>query len=102
MYTENPIKSRSSKRCNILCFTVISHYVNIINLLTYLLATFAVKINNCPRWYVGPGGIGVGGIYPNCTGGAVYSFDVSFLRINHIFKNQTCAATYKTGDLKFY
>lgn len=44
--------------------------------------------------YVGPGGIGDGGLYFNCTGGAARYIDLKIFGINHIYPYPTCQDPY--------
>ncbi|KAJ6661666.1 hypothetical protein lerEdw1_013905, partial [Lerista edwardsae] len=48
------------------------------------------------RGYLGPGGIGDDGKYPNCTGGAAGYIDKWLLGENHIYHYPTCKELYKT------
>eukprot|EP00795_Rhopilema_esculentum_P008206 gene8206-14143_t len=67
-------------------------------LIVYLFVTFLVhdKANGCPRGYLGPGGIGDDGKYPNCTGGASGYIDRLVFGDNHMYGKPTCMKIYKT------
>jgi heparan-alpha-glucosaminide N-acetyltransferase len=39
--------------------------------------TFLLPVHNCPKGYVGPGGLHDGGSFQNCTGGAARAIDVA-------------------------
>jgi heparan-alpha-glucosaminide N-acetyltransferase len=41
----------------------------------WLGITFGMPVPGCPTGYIGPGGIGDYGLYPNCTGGAAGYID---------------------------
>lgn len=42
----------------------------------WVLITFLVSVNGCPKGYLGPGGNHHHGIYRNCTGGSFHSHSV--------------------------
>uniref|UniRef100_A0A8D3C3S1 Heparan-alpha-glucosaminide N-acetyltransferase catalytic domain-containing protein n=1 Tax=Scophthalmus maximus TaxID=52904 RepID=A0A8D3C3S1_SCOMX len=52
----------------------------------WLFLTFQLPVPDCPTGYLGPGGIGDMGLYPNCTGGAAGFIDRWLLGENHIYK----------------
>ncbi|XP_043915460.1 heparan-alpha-glucosaminide N-acetyltransferase [Protopterus annectens] len=62
----------------------------------WLCLTFLLPVPGCPSGYLGPGGIGDFGLYPNCTGGAAGYIDHVVLGINHIYKHPTCNVMYQT------
>uniref|UniRef100_A0A8D2LPQ5 Heparan-alpha-glucosaminide N-acetyltransferase n=2 Tax=Varanus komodoensis TaxID=61221 RepID=A0A8D2LPQ5_VARKO len=55
----------------------------------WLYITFLLNIPGCPRGYLGPGGIGNFGKYPNCTGGAAAYIDHLLLGEKHIYQHPT-------------
>ncbi|XP_066549966.1 heparan-alpha-glucosaminide N-acetyltransferase isoform X2 [Amia ocellicauda] len=62
----------------------------------WLSFTFLMPVPNCPAGYVGPGGIGEEGQFPNCTGGAAGYIDRWLLGENHVYSNPTCKELYRT------
>ncbi|XP_028845003.1 heparan-alpha-glucosaminide N-acetyltransferase [Denticeps clupeoides] len=63
--------------------------------MVWLCLTFLLPVPNCPTGYLGAGGIGDGGLYPNCTGGAAGYIDRWILG-NHIYHYPTCKTLYHT------
>ncbi|KAM4704112.1 heparan-alpha-glucosaminide N-acetyltransferase-like [Rhinophrynus dorsalis] len=61
-----------------------------------LCLTFLLPVPGCPKGYLGPGGIGDYGQYPNCTGGAAGYIDKWLLGEDHIYHHPTCKVLYKT------
>ncbi|XP_023677192.1 heparan-alpha-glucosaminide N-acetyltransferase isoform X2 [Paramormyrops kingsleyae] len=61
----------------------------------WLCLTFLLPVPGCPTGYLGPGGIGDNGLYPNCTGGAAGYID-RLLMGDHLYKNPTCKEMYHT------
>ncbi|XP_038816063.1 heparan-alpha-glucosaminide N-acetyltransferase [Salvelinus namaycush] len=61
----------------------------------WLCLTFLLPVPNCPTGYLGAGGIGDNGLYPNCTGGAAGYIDKWLLGEN-IYHWPTCKAMYRT------
>ncbi|XP_075698889.1 heparan-alpha-glucosaminide N-acetyltransferase-like [Rhinoderma darwinii] len=61
-----------------------------------LCLTFLLAVPGCPTGYLGPGGIGDYGLYPNCTGGAAGYIDKWLFGANHIYNYPTCKELYKT------
>ncbi|XP_030060837.1 heparan-alpha-glucosaminide N-acetyltransferase-like [Microcaecilia unicolor] len=64
----------------------------------WLCLTFLLPVPGCPRGYLGPGGIGDDGKYPNCTGGAAGYIDKYLLGSNHVYQYPTCKTLYKTTE----
>ncbi|MEE6512597.1 hypothetical protein FKM82_019693 [Ascaphus truei] len=62
----------------------------------WLCLTFLLPVPDCPTGYLGPGGIGDYGKYPNCTGGAAGYIDQSILGKEHIYQHPTSNVVYKT------
>ncbi|XP_071986015.1 heparan-alpha-glucosaminide N-acetyltransferase-like isoform X2 [Engystomops pustulosus] len=62
----------------------------------WLCLTFLLPVPGCPTGYLGPGGIGDDGLYPNCTGGAAGYIDKWLFGPNHIYNYPTCKELYKT------
>ncbi|XP_074946740.1 heparan-alpha-glucosaminide N-acetyltransferase isoform X2 [Phalacrocorax aristotelis] len=58
----------------------------------WLCLTFLLPVPGCPRGYLGPGGIGDFGIYPNCTGGAAGYIDRLLLGEKHIYQHPSSSA----------
>ncbi|KAI6656562.1 Heparan-alpha-glucosaminide N-acetyltransferase-like [Oopsacas minuta] len=63
----------------------------------WLAITFGLQFDDCPRGYLGPGGISHDGNYSDCTGGAAYYIDKTFFGRDHIYATPTCKEVYKTG-----
>ncbi|XP_072526319.1 LOW QUALITY PROTEIN: heparan-alpha-glucosaminide N-acetyltransferase [Salminus brasiliensis] len=61
-----------------------------------LCLTFLLPIPGCPSGYLGPGGIGDFGQYPNCTGGAAGHIDRWLLGENHIYQTPSSRVVYQT------
>ncbi|KAJ8336128.1 hypothetical protein SKAU_G00394710 [Synaphobranchus kaupii] len=62
----------------------------------WLCLTFLLPVPDCPNGYLGPGGIGDFGQYPNCTGGAAGYIDRWLLGENHIYKNPSSRVLYQS------
>ncbi|XP_050982366.1 heparan-alpha-glucosaminide N-acetyltransferase [Labeo rohita] len=63
----------------------------------WLCLTFYLPVPNCPTGYLGAGGIGDDGLYPNCTGGAAAYID-RWLFGDKIFWHPTCKVLYHTTE----
>ncbi|XP_029179272.2 heparan-alpha-glucosaminide N-acetyltransferase-like [Acropora millepora] len=62
----------------------------------YIVATFALKMPDCPRGYIGPGGLAANDSTYNCTGGTAGYIDRHLFGFKHIYQKPTCMKTYKT------
>ncbi|KAL6467369.1 hypothetical protein MHYP_G00251730 [Metynnis hypsauchen] len=62
----------------------------------WLCLTFLLPVPGCPTGYLGPGGIGDFGQYPNCTGGAAGYIDRWLLGENHIYQTPSSRVVYQT------
>ncbi|NWH60623.1 HGNAT acetyltransferase, partial [Geococcyx californianus] len=62
----------------------------------WLCLTFLLPVPGCPRGYLGPGGIGDFGKYPNCTGGAAGYIDRVLLGEKHIYQHPSSNVVYQT------
>ncbi|KAM3864849.1 heparan-alpha-glucosaminide N-acetyltransferase [Diretmus argenteus] len=62
----------------------------------WLCLTFLLPVPGCPTGYLGPGGIGDMGLYPNCTGGAAGYIDRWLLGDNHIYQTPSSRVIYAT------
>ncbi|NXX88924.1 HGNAT acetyltransferase, partial [Centropus bengalensis] len=62
----------------------------------WLCLTFLLPVPGCPRGYLGPGGIGDFGNYPNCTGGAAGYIDQLLLGEKHIYQHPSSNVIYRT------
>uniref|UniRef100_A0A8C0F304 Heparan-alpha-glucosaminide N-acetyltransferase n=1 Tax=Bubo bubo TaxID=30461 RepID=A0A8C0F304_BUBBB len=62
----------------------------------WLCLTFLLPVPGCPRGYLGPGGIGDFGNYPNCTGGAAGYIDRLILGEKHIYQHPSSSVIYQT------
>ncbi|NWS69644.1 HGNAT acetyltransferase, partial [Crotophaga sulcirostris] len=62
----------------------------------WLCLTFLLPVPGCPRGYLGPGGIGDFGRYPNCTGGAAGYIDRLVLGEKHIYQHPSSSVVYQT------
>ncbi|XP_061687165.1 heparan-alpha-glucosaminide N-acetyltransferase isoform X2 [Syngnathoides biaculeatus] len=60
----------------------------------WLCLTFLLPVPGCPTGYLGPGGIGDMGAYPNCTGGAAGLVDRWLLGENHIYQTPSARVIY--------
>eukprot|EP01111_Echinosteliopsis_oligospora_P017978 TRINITY_DN8006_c0_g1_i1.p1 TRINITY_DN8006_c0_g1~~TRINITY_DN8006_c0_g1_i1.p1 ORF type:complete len:620 (+),score=124.10 TRINITY_DN8006_c0_g1_i1:36-1895(+) len=72
--------------------------VALLLLTTWLLITFLLPVPGCPTGYLGPGGLGDGGVFYNCTGGAARYVDVSVFGEKLIFQSPTSQQFYNTGS----
>ncbi|XP_067092599.1 heparan-alpha-glucosaminide N-acetyltransferase [Osmerus mordax] len=63
----------------------------------WLCFTFLLPVPNCPIGYLGAGGIGDDGLYPNCTGGAAGYID-KWLLGHNIYRYPTCREMYRTTE----
>ncbi|XP_058506800.1 heparan-alpha-glucosaminide N-acetyltransferase isoform X2 [Solea solea] len=61
----------------------------------WLCITFLMPVPNCPTGYLGAGGIGDNGLYPNCTGGAAGYIDRVMFGDN-MYRYPTCKEMYQT------
>ncbi|XP_067413049.1 heparan-alpha-glucosaminide N-acetyltransferase isoform X2 [Emydura macquarii macquarii] len=64
---------------------------------TWLCLTFLLNVPGCPKGYLGPGGIGDFGKYPNCTGGAAGYIDHLLLGEKHIYQHPSANVLYQTS-----
>nr|XP_026647760.1 heparan-alpha-glucosaminide N-acetyltransferase isoform X2 [Zonotrichia albicollis] len=62
----------------------------------WLCLTFLLPVPDCPRGYLGPGGIGDFGKYPNCTGGAAGYIDRLLLGEKHMYQHPSSAVIYQS------
>ncbi|XP_029706224.1 heparan-alpha-glucosaminide N-acetyltransferase-like [Takifugu rubripes] len=62
----------------------------------WLFLTFLLPVPDCPTGYLGPGGIGDMGLFPNCTGGAAGFIDRWLLGEKHIYQNPSSRVIYAT------
>ncbi|XP_007894737.1 heparan-alpha-glucosaminide N-acetyltransferase [Callorhinchus milii] len=62
----------------------------------WLCLTFLFPVPDCPRGYLGPGGIGHFGQFANCTGGAAGYIDRIILGESHIYQHPSCTTLYHT------
>uniref|UniRef100_A0A4W2EAE1 Heparan-alpha-glucosaminide N-acetyltransferase catalytic domain-containing protein n=1 Tax=Bos indicus x Bos taurus TaxID=30522 RepID=A0A4W2EAE1_BOBOX len=62
----------------------------------WLALTFFLPVPGCPTGYLGPGGIGDGGRYRNCTGGAAGYVDRLLLGDQHLYQHPSSAVLYHT------
>uniref|UniRef100_A0A6Q2XVB0 Heparan-alpha-glucosaminide N-acetyltransferase catalytic domain-containing protein n=1 Tax=Esox lucius TaxID=8010 RepID=A0A6Q2XVB0_ESOLU len=60
----------------------------------WLCLTFLLPVPGCPGGYLGPGGIGDMGQYPNCTGGAAGYVDRWLLGEKHIYQTPSSRLIY--------
>ncbi|KAM3605958.1 uncharacterized protein V6R79_008010 [Siganus canaliculatus] len=61
----------------------------------WLCITFLLPVPNCPTGYLGAGGIGDNGLYPNCTGGAAGYID-RWMFGDNMYRYPTCKEMYHT------
>ncbi|KAF5920657.1 hypothetical protein HPG69_014694 [Diceros bicornis minor] len=62
----------------------------------WLGLTFLLPVPGCPTGYLGPGGIGDLGKYPNCTGGAAGHIDRLLLGEDHLYQRPSPTVLYHT------
>lgn len=62
----------------------------------WLALTFFLPVPGCPTGYLGPGGIGDLGKYPNCTGGAAGYIDRLLLGDDHLYQHPSSTVLYHT------
>ncbi|XP_054847125.1 heparan-alpha-glucosaminide N-acetyltransferase isoform X2 [Eublepharis macularius] len=62
----------------------------------WLCLTFLLNVPGCPTGYLGAGGIGDFGKYPNCTGGAAGYIDRLLLGEKHIYQHPSSNVLYMT------
>ncbi|XP_030740520.1 heparan-alpha-glucosaminide N-acetyltransferase [Echinops telfairi] len=60
----------------------------------WLCLTFFLPVPGCPTGYLGPGGIGDWGKFPNCTGGAAGYIDRVLLGDDHLYQHPSSAVLY--------
>ncbi|XP_028324856.1 heparan-alpha-glucosaminide N-acetyltransferase isoform X2 [Gouania willdenowi] len=63
----------------------------------WLCITFLMPVSNCPTGYLGAGGIGDGGLYPKCTGGAAGYID-RWMFGDNMYRYPTCMEMYQTTE----
>lgn len=61
----------------------------------WLCLTFLLPVPHCPTGYLGAGGIGDNGLYPNCTGGAAGHID-RWMFGDNMYRYPTCKEMYRT------
>uniref|UniRef100_UPI0037E8D68B heparan-alpha-glucosaminide N-acetyltransferase n=1 Tax=Semicossyphus pulcher TaxID=241346 RepID=UPI0037E8D68B len=61
----------------------------------WLCITLLMPVPSCPTGYLGAGGIGDNGLYPNCTGGAAGFID-RWMFGNNMYRYPTCKELYLT------
>ncbi|XP_023182860.1 heparan-alpha-glucosaminide N-acetyltransferase-like isoform X1 [Xiphophorus maculatus] len=61
----------------------------------WLCVTFLLPVPGCPAGYLGAGGIGDDGLYPNCTGGAAGYID-RWMFGDNMYRYPTCKEMYLT------
>nr|XP_020501780.1 heparan-alpha-glucosaminide N-acetyltransferase-like isoform X2 [Labrus bergylta] len=61
----------------------------------WLCITFLMPVPDCPTGYLGAGGIGDKGLYPNCTGGAAGYID-RWMFGDNMYRYPTCKEMYLT------
>ncbi|TNM99731.1 hypothetical protein fugu_012764 [Takifugu bimaculatus] len=61
----------------------------------WLCVTFLMPVPDCPTGYLGAGGIGDHGLYPNCTGGAAGYID-RWMFGDNMYRYPTCKEMYQT------
>ncbi|XP_041950626.1 heparan-alpha-glucosaminide N-acetyltransferase isoform X1 [Alosa sapidissima] len=62
----------------------------------WLSLTFLLPVPGCPNGYLGPGGLGDFGQYPNCTGGAAGFVDRWLLGESHIYQTPSSRVVYRS------
>jgi heparan-alpha-glucosaminide N-acetyltransferase len=60
--------------------------------------SLGLKLDNCPRGYLGPGGLSDNGLYSHCTGGMHRAIDVLVFGDKHIYDNPTFKDVYQSYD----
>lgn len=64
---------------------------------SHVLLTFLVHSADCPKGYLGPGGLHDQGKFPNCTGGAAGFIDRVILGEQHLYQHPTIKEIYHTS-----
>lgn len=68
--------------------------------LIYFLVTFAWKFDpDCPRGYLGPGGLYNNAEHPHCTGGAANKLDKLVLGEKHLYQWFTASKLYDPNGM---
>lgn len=68
----------------------------LINLLLVFVMKYSIRGEECPKGYLGPGGIGDYGKHIQCTGGAHSFVDLKLFGHKHIYQYPTCHDLYAT------
>lgn len=63
---------------------------------SYLLLTFMLYVPDCPRGYLGPGGLHMHSNFTNCTGGAAGYIDRFIFGEKHIYQHPTSETVYQS------
>ncbi|XP_028968461.1 heparan-alpha-glucosaminide N-acetyltransferase [Galendromus occidentalis] len=64
----------------------------------HVLLTFLLDVPDCPKGYLGPGGLHENGTHFNCTGGAAGYIDRVVLGPNHMYGHPTTEKIYETSQ----
>ncbi|XP_034244775.1 heparan-alpha-glucosaminide N-acetyltransferase [Thrips palmi] len=63
----------------------------------HVVAFFLLDVPDCPRGYMGPGGVHMDGAFANCTGGAAGYVDKLVLGQEHLYPTPGSHAVYGSG-----
>uniref|UniRef100_A0A2P2I1S4 Heparan-alpha-glucosaminide N-acetyltransferase-like n=1 Tax=Hirondellea gigas TaxID=1518452 RepID=A0A2P2I1S4_9CRUS len=61
----------------------------------HTVITFVLPIPDCPRGYIGPGGLHDYGTHSNCTGGVAAYIDRLFFTSDHMYSGSTARSVYQ-------
>lgn len=65
-------------------------------IMIHLFLTFMLYIPDCPKGYLGPGGLHMHSNFTNCTGGAAGYIDRLVLGGKHIYQHPTSKSVYQS------
>ena len=60
----------------------------------HTILTYVLPVPECPRGYIGPGGLHDYNAHPNCTGGAAAYIDKLIISPQHLYKGNTARLIY--------
>lgn len=68
--------------------------ISFVLILLYFFISYGLAVPNCPRGYLGPGGIHKGGAYNHCIGGATGYIDRLLLGQRHLYQTPRVGFVY--------
>lgn len=69
---------------------------------TWFLLTFIPKLENCPRGYIGPGGLSDHSKFYNCTAGISKWLDLTLFSENHVYPRNPVKHAYFEPEAKVF